>query len=541
MKHKIYYLTILAALFSCKKEIKQEFLLPSTTVLERQDSKTIFSKTLAIALEKEPALRTFIKKEALKQFDMDNDVLFQMVKGNEITSGKTFYQVLTQYATSKNDLDNAIKNLPTLTIMVPEVINFSIKSWNPLTEIPKVAVSPENKNFKQISIYDEKGEIINIPSGYLPGFPVVVVKENERVAISAKGNTIMLQDGPKSLEFLSKGDLRFNFVDQAFDGTNNNLTPPSSINSSGLPLNLNSKISRSVSTQAIGSPLINVFNIDQKVVDAYNVNLDWHRDNIYYGLNPNAGIVKGKFNNRVAEYIVSIRMADGNLAKISDEPKDPKDLNKFVTPRPPRNGDPVIKDWTDGFFEFRIAILINAKNGAGTQLNKNISAVGSDLYNLITKQTGNPRNPVYEIIGLEPKDYFINEKLIPWDLENYGAAWKFIVSEFDESATSKKTYNETAKFVTNFNYEATFGEVVKVGLKAGATQETSSSNTFEYVTTTGSDELGEGILEFGSPIILRKDTKSYVGRNGTIVTTEEYITNEVSCGQIFLSIEPRQF
>jgi hypothetical protein len=68
MKHKIYYLAILALLFSCKKEIKQENLSFIQVSNEKQDSKVIFSKALAIALEKEPNLRLFIKNEAMKQF-----------------------------------------------------------------------------------------------------------------------------------------------------------------------------------------------------------------------------------------------------------------------------------------------------------------------------------------------------------------------------------------------------------------------------------------------------------------------------------------
>jgi len=154
MRHVIYYLLVFTFLFSCKKENGN--LSSSPTLVEKQDSKTIFSKTLAIALEKEPELRSFIKTEALKQFDLDNDVLYQMVKDEKISSNQTFYQLFVKYSNSKQELDSAINDLPTLTIMIPELPDFTPQDWKTNSEIPLVAISPKNKNFKSIDLYNSK-------------------------------------------------------------------------------------------------------------------------------------------------------------------------------------------------------------------------------------------------------------------------------------------------------------------------------------------------------------------------------------------------
>ncbi|MBE5321096.1 hypothetical protein IM793_18160 [Pedobacter sp. MR2016-19] len=545
MKHKIYYLLILALLFSCKKEIKKENLSPAPASNEKQDAKVIFSKILAIALEKEPNLRLFIKNEALKQFDRDNDVLFQMIKDEKVTTDQTFHQVISKYAKSKEKLDSAINSLPTLTIMVPELPNFTPNNWKTESEVPQVAISPENKNFKDIDLYNSKGELTKIAYGAIPNFPVVVVKENERVNVSVNNidkspiSATLLRNSTESNQssFLSKDNMKFIFSNEAFNGMKTSSFNKVNMSSSAkLSLTNDNKISRTVNVNLTNEPN----SIDPSVIEAFNINLDWHRDYIYYGLNPNLGINKGKFNNRMIEHIVSIRMKDGNYNRISDQTQDPTVSEQWVQPRPERGG--YVTNWTDGYFDIRISILINAKNGAGTQLNKVISAKGSDLYDIKYRTEGIPGrsgSTQLRFDGLTPKDYIINEPIAAWDLQNYGAAWKFIVSEYDPSEEIITTYNESSKFATNFNYELGFEEKVKVGYKFGISLETTSSSTYQYKTTRGSDELGEGILEFGSPIILKKEQYTYSGRNGTVIGYN-YITNEVSCGTIYLAIEPRK-
>ncbi|MFD2286762.1 hypothetical protein GJU39_17615 [Pedobacter petrophilus] len=526
MKNKIYYLAIIAVLFSCKKEIKQEDQPPMLTTMEKQDSKAAFSKVLAIALEKEPSLRSFIKNEALKQFDMDNDILFQMVKDEPIKDGKTFYQIISQYADSKINLNNAIENLPTLTIMVPEIPNFTPQSWDINTEMPLVAVSPATKVYDNIILYNAKGETTKVPYGLVPGYPVVVVKENERIVINnSNENKISLRNSSFNLSFANK----------AFNKSVSNLT---------LKNQLQNSIKPEKTSRLVDLPLANSFperSIDQAAIDAFNLGLDWHRDYIYYGLNPANNIVRGKFNNSYVEHIVSIKLKDNNYGKISDSDADPKSVDEYSY-RPGDRPFPVL--WTDGYFDIRISILINSKNGGSSQIEKIFSLKGTDLFDVVYQRDGNTtRN--YRV-SITPKECFLNEPIVAWDLENYGSQWKFIAKEFDLSQDITLSYTNTTTYATNFQYDVGFGEKVKVGVKFGASLTESTTNSFQVKTTVGSDDLGEGILEFSNPIILRKETVEYTPsrppRDGSQPPyyKDRYVTNDVSTGSMLISVEPKR-
>lgn len=548
MKRQFYYLAMVAMLFSCKKELKNE-LSNTTTVFEKQNSKTVFSKALAIAIEKEPTLRVFIKNEALKQFDLDNDVLFQMVKDEKVVSDKTFYDLLSQYAQSKEELDAAINSSPTLTIMIPELPYFSPANWNANLEIPLVAVSPASNNFNAINLYNSKGEVTKIESGSVPAFPVLVVKENERVNVTVNNvdrspvSSVLLRTKGSSAEvFLEKENMKFSFSNDAFNGMSSNGVDLRSLSNKMMSAS-RGKVARvdGVFTGDDNTITKSSNPIDPLVIKAFDSNLDWQRDFVYYGLNPSEGKNKGKFNNRVVEHIVAIRMKDGEFNRISDHSVDPTVNESWHVP-PGRSEGRFVTNWTDGYFDIRISILINAKNGAGTQLNKVISAKGSDLYDIAYKCERLPGRPTTpgscRFDKVTPKNFFINEPLVSWNLENYGAAWKFIVSEYDPSEEIITTYNESTKFASNFGFDIGFGETVKIGYKFGSSMETTSSSTYQYKTTRGSDELGEGIMEFGSPIILRKEViRPDRGAPGTLTN---YVTNEISCGSIYLCVEPKQ-
>jgi len=562
MKNKIYYLAILALLLSCKKEIKQESLPPIPSTNEKQDSKTVFSKALASALEKEPDLRLFIKNEALKQFDRDNDVLFQMVKDEQIIPGKTFHQILSENAVSKSELEDAINTLPTLTIMVPEVVNFSPKSWNVNTEIPQVAVEPVT-NHGDIYLYNSKGEREKVPSGLIPGFPVVVVKENERINVSVNNvdiapnsSRLLKNENLPSTKFLTKKNLKFSFSSEAFNGLKKS---PSNTLKNNLEMSLN-KTSRIDPTRVFSDGTIaNIGTkpLDPLIIEAFNNNLDWQRDYIYYGLNPNAGINKGRFNNKVQEHIVAIRMTDDFISRIQDSPDEPAVYEKNIG-RPERPG--TIPAWTDGYFDIRISVLLNARNGIGSEKNIIMNVKGSDLYDFkFRKADPSPRpggnnyaaNSYYYYDGLTPKTFYVNEPIVAWDLENYGSGWKFIVTEYDLSTQEEDTRTESTQstFATNFEYNFTFGENVKVGYKFGSTQQTTSTHTYVLKTSKGSDDIGVGTLIFGDPIILKKEQVPAEntgstrpprgGSSGPSYTDYNYITNDVKCGTMYVSVEPR--
>lgn len=542
---KINYLLLLSLfLCSCKKNSTEKFETPPTQKDSKvQFYKEQFAKILAIAVEREPELRSFIKNEAQKQFDLDNDILYQMVKDQKISNNESFHQKLLKYASNKDELNVAIEKIPTLTIMVPELPNFNPTDWNTTNETPEIAVSPEKINANPIIVYNSNGKIVEIPRGYIPAFPVLVVKENERINVKVNGinkspaSAVLLKSENENTQsaFFSNERLEFSFSNANFDGlSSKRITQINDIGSSN-----GQKVSRII-------PIIVGMNgntiptnhppVDQSTLAAYELNMDWQRDYIYYGLNPSAGVLKGKFNNRMVETIVSIRMADNTIDRISNHSEDPT-LNTTTVP----------SNWTDGYFDFRITIFINSKNGGGQTLNKVISARGSDLYDIEYKPISLGGRPLLRFNKLIPKEFFINERIVSWDLENYGATWKIVVSEYDPAEEIILSKSETVKFANNFSFDISLGEKVKNNIKFGSTLETTSTSSYQYKTTRGSDDLGEGIIEFGSPIIIRKETVApnlptpgRPARQDNHLGGIKYVMNEVSCGQIFLSIEPRR-
>lgn len=472
-------------------------------------------------------LRSLIKEEALKQFDKDNDVLFQMVADKQLSDNETVYSKISKYAASEIKFKQAIEVLPLLTIMVPElpsldpgVLSFSPKEWNTTTQIPLVAIDP-SANFSETKIYNAEEEVISIPYGSVPIFPVVVIKENERLTVKINGvdkspkSSILLKSSEPVSQVFSKGGLVFSFSNEAFNGL------PNSKNNTGY----------TISREIPASSTIDQF--DPRVIDAYTLGIDWHRDYVYYGLNPAAGVERGKFDNNYMEYIKSIKMITDDLRFSDQDDPTPTQAgwNSQYGTRP--------QEWTDGYFDIRISVLINAKNGIGELVTKAISASGSDLFDIKYVTAGTVVGYLnYD--GIIPKEFHVNVPIVAWNLETYGAGWKFIVSEYDLSEETTTSITQSSEFNTNFSFDPSFGTVVKVGVKFGASAKFTQSSSFVYKSTQTSDGLGEGTLEFGSPIIIIRETVKKNPDGSRPYMVDQYRSFDVNTGFMLIAVEPRR-
>lgn len=494
---------------SCKKNAFERSA-PDSGFLnsnEKNVHQVQFATTLARAVKEEPGLRAFIKAEALKQFDKDYDVLFQMVKDTKVNGNATFYEVLIKYANDKEKFEQACNKLPLMTIFVPKTPGFSPETWNPEDEIPVVAVEPDrNINSGKVSLYDHTGKRRDMAAGMVPGFPVVVVKENERVvlntAIEAKPAHIIKESvGPP---FFSNDKFSFKFWDLAFD----NLSKNDIAARVGL-INL----------------LSNNWSIDKVNVDAYNAGAEWQRDYVYYGITP--GTPNGVFTNRFSEFITSFQFVKGDdVNNVADQAGDPQ-------PRGMVFADPATTNlWTEGNFEFRVSIFINAKNGVGMELKKGFSARGTDLFDL--QYEGFPIIHQYHLVGVTPRAYNPNIEIVPWDLDSYGSAWKFAVSEYDPVEEHTRTVTNTTTFGGNFEINLNTGEKTKIGGKFGLSLTTQHVTQYTYKFTTGNDDFFEGILDFRTPVI------TGMQQLGINPNRQIYTTYEVTTGYISMSVEPKR-
>ncbi len=504
MKNRIIYSLslIIALFFSCEKEdinskpsninnLEQDIVYDYKSELKRD-----FAKALVQALEDNENLRSFIKKEALKMFDKDYDILYQLVKDETISDSKSFRDILTEYFDDNNKLIEIEDNLPLLTIFVPKLPenSFSAEIWNTETETPEVAIRMTTTNNVPMFTSDNREYILK--GGDIPAFPVVVIKENERLIVNAssisnKGIYGSTLKNPKSI-------IEFRFLDDVFNNTSKEV---------------NNTKSNPTARVAI--------NLDQKLIDAYNIykNADgWQRDYIYYNLTPTN--TKDQFQYDFQEHITQFSMNGDALAaynKISDQTGDPT----FI----PLKNSASASSWTGGNFEFKVKILLNAKNGIGAEIVTYFSANAEQLFNATYRK----HLWFYLIDDISLKSMDINLPLFNWDLNQYASSIKIEIEEVDLTVTTVLTDTRSVKFANNFSIDPTDGILKKVGLKFGSSLETNTTQTIQKTFTQGNDQLGSVIINFADDVVLNHSTSNNQS------TTRDYQT-----GWYKISFEPKR-
>ena len=265
-------------LFSCQNE--QEVSPQDLSTNADKQLKTAFANSLSKALVAEKPVRDFIRTEALKMMDGDYDVPYSLVKHKTLANGKTFEETLAPYF-KEIGLKDIEAGLPLLTIFVPTLPenSFSAELWNTETEIPFVAIVLNTIN--DIPVISPEGEMVTIPANLIPSFPVVVIKENERMVYSTQPG----YEQSKATRTFNANGLTYKFLDDAFDQE---------------LLKKNSNKLRTATRS----------QIDQKLIDAYNTynTVDgWQRDMIYYGITPTSP--NGNLSYDFVEHITSFRIA----------------------------------------------------------------------------------------------------------------------------------------------------------------------------------------------------------------------------------------
>ena len=364
--------------------------------------------------------------------------------------------------------------------------NFSLDDWDTSGEIPEVAVRLTSNNNNEVPLFDNEGNQSVIPSGLIPGFPVLVVKQNERIVVDSASSL-------KTRSTSSGNSFNFKFIDDAFDGTK-------------------------IKTRATRRESTVPGNTDPVNIEAYNAGVEWHRDYIYYGLTPTN--TEGKFRNNYSEFLNSFTLLDDWYNVISDQ-----------------SGDPVITAnniWTEGSFEFEITLLINSTNGIGSTIEKRFTARGEDVMMISYWRN---RKAFYSISDIKSRPFNPDLELLPWDLQDYGATWKMTITEVDDPEEYSHTEETTVEYATNFEIS---GDVIKkIGLKFGGKESVTKKSSFSVKTTKSSDVLGSTILSFKDPVVV--GTEEVIGnrREGSKTTTI-YNRKEITTGMVRLRIEPEK-
>ena len=226
-----------------------------------------FGKGISKALHNQE-FRRLLKQEALKRFNKDTDVLYHTIKNRPINSSVllkstnveflTLHEFLIPFFENEAELIAFENQLPLLTIFVPELPedSFSAELWdvNDINQVPDVALRLDNITYTPVIGRDDFNYLV-APED-VPGWPVVVLKENERVIAST--------------------DLSFSSLDTRIIDTDG------SIDFRFSDVNFDPKVNTSTQTSFQGA---NDNFIPQNLKTAYDVfendPYSWHRDNIY--------------------------------------------------------------------------------------------------------------------------------------------------------------------------------------------------------------------------------------------------------------------
>ena len=472
---------------------------------ERQDElKNIFGRGVAKAFAESMPFRQLIKGEALEMFDRDYDVLYHAIKDENLDDEGTVRDLLRNYI-SEEDLSEIERTIPLLTLFVPELPEntFSASLWNVKEQVPVVGVTSYKTN--DVAIVNSEGESYILPSHVAPGFPVVVVKECERVTATEAGR--QTANG----RVMTAGDISFQFLGDCFDGS-------LKIKDSGQGLG-GTQSSSNGKSFALGTQHL-------KATVAYQVfpgSADWQRDYIYYNLTPQS--TKGAFIPDYVEHLYSFRLAGDPTSvynRIADQTMgthiDPKFTTRSWIPFVDGPLPAVNVGWTGGNFEFRVTVTMTTNSGVGNRFITYFHATPLELFNTQWVLSSNSISYNLRIVGL--KDKFPNLQLFPWDLKKFGDVIVVEIEEVDQEMSVTKSSSVSTKSATNFGFDAGLGKEVKIGLKFGTSTSTTKTSSQSWTEQHDSDKLGTVTIHFGQRIITGHSTQGSL----TYFTVPEYGT-----------------
>jgi hypothetical protein len=331
----------------------------------------------------------------------------------------------------------------------------------------------------------------------MPDFPVVVVKDNERI-ISSK-TFAQFNDLDTKILSAPMDILKVRYLDDNFDPLIIYPAPNTTAN-------------------PITGP-----RVDQIHADAFNAfgtytPGGWQRDYIYYGLTPVH--TQGGYNQNYVEQLTSFSL-NGSPSSAYTTITTAQDQNLRDTVIFPINQ---ASGWTDGSFEFKIRNAYGAKNSnLGAEENKMFGANPWDLFSII--YVNHPawgglwfmKKPI--ITGLKTIDlyngayYGTRVEFSGWDLNNFSNQWRLSFEEVDTPTEITTSVSETNKFNANFSIDPSTGILKKIGLKFGASIEQSLTNTYTSKHTDISDDLGTSTISFWDNVVnLNPATNTLVPR-----------------------------
>lgn len=529
MKRFLSFAIGLVIFAACSEEQVESVIIEEPVVPEavKESAREDFSAILSKALSADGNLRAFIKENALEQFDMDYDVFYPYVKNQTVYDNKTFRDILLQYSDDASRFEEIEKELPLLTILVPDwsyVGCFSIHKWD--TSSPAVAVGFET-SAEQMPVYAE-GEVVGHLSGEgFPDFPMLIVKDSDRLKQSGAST--------KSAD----GECAYEFLDEAFDASMHPQTRVQHIYSDE-PIDGPQDVSEFVPVEEVPAILIEAYN---KFLNAPQAA---HRDYIYFGITPDQPV--GKVNTHVKEYIYKLKfknfsgsgfLSDGDDFTARNLRWEYKQNDALKTPQQLRD-----IFYYDGNIELKLDIIVPRKDKSTFSTTKIITANFGDVFSIDHAALDYRHRTlfcrdwyIYTINDtyIHPRWFTVNVDIPRWSIDSDSDVITMHIEEIDPADTTNREivikYSEST--VTKVGGNVSAGEVVSGNISVDHTHSSSNerTETVNVKTTKGSDDLGNIELNFIDPVISSKGIKD--GKSG-------YYINSVSSGVVDLMIMPKE-
>ena len=500
----------LIGFYSCVKEdLNPTFDQLDTKEIVTMDKSVAqheFSNILSKAIYDNPAIRSFIKNEALLKFDNEYNVFYPYVKDKVVESNKTFRSILLEYCDEGTFL-NIEKSLQLLNIHVPDLKlfgGFNAESWDPASnDIAVIYQGDKNLVF-------ENGEVVGeLSKQEIPGFPCLFIKESDRMKVS---------------EIKTRaGEVAYEFVSEAFN-------PQSDITRSGY---------QHVSVEAAEDPIpyLKPQELDPLVVDAYyafknKISNPCHRDYIYYGITLEDQ--KGKLNSNLREELYKIRFGEGVASRLlSSNEVDDRGILKSSTVESRYYAAHEIAQhvWTGNVLDIKIEFVIAHRDG-GTSIDSKVYSIpGKTLFSISTAEIYHVNktwfrrskntytiHPEY----LKPKWVNLREyakgtrQYINYVMDIYNNATNvaYNVSEMDSGASYSITESQTYSFSQTSSSEVSTTIGTGTTFKNGYSTTISNSQTYTYKKdfVDTNDDLGKGIFNYSDAVIVNdtyKNSKGY--------------------------------
>lgn len=514
--------TVLAiAMFTaCAKEellSPEDNNYPEVVKLSNVDAQTAFAKILSRAVSDSKEVRSFIKTEALAQFDNDYDVFYPFVKDKEVANGKTFRDILLSYCDDEEELIQIEESALLLNILVPDLTlfwDFDAEKWN----ADDAGIAVISRDDADNTLY-ENGEVLgSLPSDEIPGFPCLVVKNNERMVVCNNATRA--------------GNAVYEFASDAFD--------PSKTRS----LTRSDDWPMALETAESPIPYAKAAELDPWVITGWEeFGTDYRkaqRDSPYLGITRSNS--DGELKINYAEEIFMFKILAGKYSIISDQfgDTDPDPyLNDDLSPGKGNGPAPndawiIERIWKGGKFEIRFQSYLAGTNSSQSALTMDVQysvpakqAFSMDKVQVYYTNGTLVRRHIYRYkfnsSDLKPKWIRTSELpdaqggahvfTKPWNLSNQALVFHMFVSEYDASGTYTATETVQSEVsVTEKNGQTENNEDNQQQSGQDVTNTTTQTNVVQVERTLGSDNLGEIEFDYRDPVILndtKKNTEGY--------------------------------